>query len=54
MPMRSFSMAKTFTAIPVGIAQHKGLIWSLDDRVADDWPEIRSSVYGQTTIRNLL
>jgi CubicO group peptidase (beta-lactamase class C family) len=54
MPMRSFSMAKTFTAMLVGIAHDKGLIRSLDDRAADYWPEIGASAYGQTTIRNLL
>ena len=35
MPMRSFSMAKTFTAMLVGIAHDKGLIRSLDDKAAD-------------------
>ncbi len=54
MPMRSFSMAKTFTAMLVGIAHDKGMIRSLDDRAADYWPEIAASAYGQTTIRNLL
>jgi CubicO group peptidase (beta-lactamase class C family) len=54
MPMRSFSMAKTFTAMLVGIAHEKGLIRSLDERAADYWPEIAASAYGQTSIRNLL
>ena len=54
MPMRSFSMAKTFTAMLVGIAHSKGLIRSLDDKASDYWPEIADSAYGQTTIRNLL
>ena len=54
MRFRSFSMAKTFTAMLVGIAHGKGLIRSLDDKVADYWPEITPSAYGQTTIRNLL
>ena len=54
MPMRSFSMAKTFTAMLVGIAHSKGLIRSLDDKASDYWPEIADSPYGQTTIRNLL
>lgn len=54
MRFRSFSMAKTFTSMLVGIAHHKGLIRSLDDRALDYWPEIASSAYGQTTIRNLL
>ncbi len=54
MRFRSFSMAKTFTAMLVGIAHQKGMIRSLDDKVADYWPEIVSSAYGQTTIKNLL
>ena len=54
MRFRSFSMAKTFTAMLVGIAHQKGMIRSLDDKVADYWPEIAASAYGQTTIRNLL
>jgi CubicO group peptidase (beta-lactamase class C family) len=54
MRFRSFSMAKTFTAMLVGIAHGKGLIRSLDDKAADYWPEIAPSSYGQTTIRNLL
>jgi CubicO group peptidase (beta-lactamase class C family) len=54
MRFRSFSMAKTFTAMLVGIAQEKGLIRSLDDKAADYWPEISASAYGQTSIRNLL
>lgn len=54
MRFRSFSMAKTFTAMLVGIAHQKGFIKSLDDRVSDYWPQIGRSVYGQTSIRNLL
>jgi len=54
MPMRSFSMAKTVVSMLIGIANQKGFIRSLDDRAADYWPEIASSSYGQTTIRNLL
>jgi CubicO group peptidase (beta-lactamase class C family) len=54
MRMRSFSMAKTVTAMLVGIALDKGLIRSLDDTAATYWPEIAPSAYGQTTLRNLL
>lgn len=54
MRFRSFSMAKTFTAMLVGIAHEKGFIKSLDDRVLDYWPQIAASAYGQTSIRNLL
>ena len=54
MRFRSFSVAKTFTSMLVGIAHGKGLIRSLDDKAADYWPEIAPSAYGQTSIRNLL
>lgn len=54
MPLRSFSMAKTVTAMLVGIAVEQGAIRSLDDRVADYWPEISASAYGQTSLRHLL
>ena len=54
MTLRSFSMAKTITALLVGIAHSKGHIRSLDDPVANYWPEIAASAYGQTTIRSLL
>ena len=54
MRFRSFSMAKTFTAMLVGIAHQKGFVRSLDDKAADYWPEIAASAYGQTSIRNLL
>jgi CubicO group peptidase (beta-lactamase class C family) len=54
MRFRSFSMAKTITAMLVGIAHEKGFIKSLDDKASQYWPEIAASAYGQTTIRNLL
>jgi CubicO group peptidase (beta-lactamase class C family) len=54
MPMRSFSMAKTVTALLVGIAHDRGHIASLDDLAATYWPEISGSAYGQTSIRHLL
>ena len=54
MPMRSFSMAKTVTALLIGIAHEKSLIASLDDLAAVYWPEIAGSAYGQTSIRHLL
>ena len=43
MPMRSFSMAKTVTALLIGIAHEKSLIASLDDLAAVYWPEIAGS-----------
>lgn len=54
MPMKSNSMAKTLVALLIGVAHQKGLIESLDDVAAKYWPEIESSAYGQTTIKNLL
>lgn len=54
MPMRSFSMAKTITALLVGMAHQKGFISSLDDPVSKYWPEIAESAYGQTSVRALL
>ncbi|NDE93896.1 MAG: class A beta-lactamase-related serine hydrolase [Betaproteobacteria bacterium] len=54
MPMRSFSMAKTVTALLIGMAQARGHIASLDDQAAAYWPEIAESAYGQTSLRDLL
>lgn len=54
MPMRSFSMAKTVTALLVGVALQRGQIRSLDDLASTYWPEISDSAYGQTSIRDLL
>lgn len=51
---RSFSMAKTFTAMLTGIAIEKGYIKSIDDTVGKYWPEIKNSEYGNITIKNLL
>ena len=51
---RSFSVAKTFTAMLVGIAIEKGHITSIDDKVSKYWPEISKSVYGDVSIKNLL
>ncbi len=50
----SNSMAKSITALAVGIAQHEGLIDSLDDVVERYAPQIQGSVVGKTTVRNLL
>ena len=54
MIFRGFSMSKTITALLVGIAQNKGLINSLDDKVEKYWPEIKNSPYGGITIKELL
>jgi len=50
----SQSMAKSITALAVGIAQREGLIKSLDDPAEEYAPRLRGSVVGQTTLRNLL
>jgi CubicO group peptidase (beta-lactamase class C family) len=54
MALRSFSMAKTVTALLVGIAHDKGLIASLDEPASRYYRAIEGSPYGATTIRNLL
>ena len=50
----SNSMAKSITALAVGIAQQQGLIKSLDDTAERYAPQLKGSVVGQTTVRNLL
>jgi CubicO group peptidase (beta-lactamase class C family) len=50
----SHSMAKSITALAVGIAQQEGLIKSLDDNAVRYAPKLKGSIYGETTIRNLL
>jgi CubicO group peptidase (beta-lactamase class C family) len=54
MIFRGFSISKTVTALLVGIAQNKGFINSLDDKVEKYWPEIKNSPYGGVTIKELL
>lgn len=50
----SNSMAKSITSIAVGIALREGKIKSLDDRADLYAPKLKGSLYGETTIRNLL
>lgn len=50
----SWSMAKSITALLVGIAQEKGLIRSLDDKAEVYAPELKGSAYGEISIRHLL
>ena len=50
----SQSMAKTITAMLVGIAVSEGSIKSIDDHVANYVPELADSEYGKTPIRALL
>lgn len=50
----SFSMAKTFTAMLVGIAAGQGAIRSIDDPATFYVPELKGSGYDGVTIRQLL
>jgi CubicO group peptidase (beta-lactamase class C family) len=50
----SFSMAKTITALLVGIALGEGKIRSLDDKAGDYVPELKAGGYGDATIRQIL
>jgi CubicO group peptidase (beta-lactamase class C family) len=50
----SQSMAKSITALAVGFAQQGGHIKSLDDRADRYAPKLSGTIYGDTTIRNLL
>jgi CubicO group peptidase (beta-lactamase class C family) len=50
----SNSMAKSIVSLAVGIAQHEGKIVSLDDRADHYAPKLAGTLYGETTIRNLL
>ena len=50
----SQSMAKSIAALAIGFALEEGKIKSLDDRAEQYAPKLRGTVYGETTIRNLL
>ena len=50
----SFSMAKTITALLVGIALAEHKIRSLDDKASDYVPELKAGGYGDATIRQIL
>jgi CubicO group peptidase (beta-lactamase class C family) len=50
----SHSMAKSITALAIGIAQREGMIRSLDDTAARYAPGLKGTVLGETTLRNLL
>lgn len=50
----SNSMAKSLVSLAVGIAVQEGRIASLDDRADTYLPAIAGTLYGETTIRNLL
>ena len=50
----SNSMAKTITAMAVGLAVREGHIKSLDERADHYAPTLAGTLYGETTLRNLL
>ncbi|WGS52731.1 beta-lactamase family protein [Paraburkholderia sp. D15] len=50
----SNSMVKSITSLGIGIALREGKIHSLDDRADVYAPELTGTLYGETTIRNLL
>lgn len=50
----SHSMAKSITALGIGIALGEGRIGSLDDRAEVYAPALRGSLYGGTRLRDLL
>ena len=50
----SHSMAKSVTALAIGIALNEGKIKSLDDRADHYAPKLSGTLLGETTIRNLL
>jgi len=52
--LASFSMAKTVTAMLVGVALAEGRLRSLDDPAGAYVPELAGSAYGKTSIRHLL
>jgi len=54
MRMLSNSMAKTLVSLAVGLALEDGAIRSLDDPAERYVPGLKGSLYGQTTLVNLL
>ncbi|MGZ5201144.1 MAG: serine hydrolase domain-containing protein [Telluria sp.] len=50
----SNSMAKSIVSLAIGIALGEGKIASLDDRADHYVPQMAGTLYGETTIRNLL
>jgi CubicO group peptidase (beta-lactamase class C family) len=50
----SNSMAKSLVSLAIGIALGEGKIASLDDRADHYAPKLAGTLYGETTIRNLL
>ena len=54
IPLNSYSMAKTLTALAVGEAMCAGKIKSLDDKAASYVPALQGTAYGAASIRHLL
>jgi len=52
--MASYSMAKTFVGMLIGIALAEGTIRSLDDTAATYVAELKDTPYGETPLRHLL
>jgi CubicO group peptidase (beta-lactamase class C family) len=50
----SNSMAKTITAMGIGLALREGSIKSLDDKAEIYAPTLAGTIYGEATVRNLL
>ncbi|MFM2036673.1 MAG: hypothetical protein RL459_1938 [Pseudomonadota bacterium] len=54
LPLNSYSMAKSLTALAVGEALCAGKIKSLDDLAASYVPALEGTAYGASSLRNLL
>lgn len=50
----SNSMAKSLVSLAIGLALHEGHLRSLDDRADAYAPRLAGTLYGETTLRNLL
>ena len=50
----SYSMSKSLTAYTIGVSLCSGVINSLDDKVSEYSPLLSNSIFGRSTIRNLL
>lgn len=50
----SFSMAKSITSMLIGIALAEGQIHSLDDKISQYIPELKSSGYSEVSIRDVM
>lgn len=53
-PQHSMSMSKSLTAYMIGVLLCEGQIRSLDDRADIYAPQLKGTVYGEATVKNLL